>query len=84
MNVAQLHVLCTVCDVVDYYYNSVSFLLKSADSANREMTDSEIKYFQDSTSLIVLPIANVNSPRLSGEPTSPDGREGIKVCIHVD
>ena len=47
------------------------------------MTDSEVRYFQDSTNLIVLPIANVNSPRLSGEPNSPDGREGLKVKFNI-
>ena len=57
------------------------FNLQSADTTNREVTQSEIEYFQETTNLAVLPIINTNSPRLSGEPDTPDGREGIKVIL---
>ena len=56
-----------------------TYMYNSADSTNREVTEAEVRHFQDTTKLVVLPIANTNGPRLSTEPTSPDGREGIKV-----
>lgn len=46
---------------------------------NREVTEAEVEHFQDMTKLVVLPISNTNGPRLPTEPSSPDGREGIKV-----
>lgn len=47
-----------------------------ADSVKCEVTDAEIKQFQNTTKLLTLPIANVNSQRLPDRRT-PDGRAGI-------
>ena len=44
------------------------------------MTEAEIQQFQNTTKLIILPIANTNSPRLVDRRT-PDGRAGIMVRV---
>lgn len=64
------------CDIIESI-NKIIF--SSADSVNREVTEAEVEHFQDMTKLVVLPISNTNGPRLPTEPSSPDGREGIKV-----
>ena len=52
----------------------------SADSNRREVTEADVEQFQLSRRpLIVLPIANVNGPRLVGDEKTPDGRAGIAV-----
>jgi hypothetical protein len=51
----------------------------SSDSMQREVTSAEVEQFQLKHALVVLPIANRKGPRLTSDPTSPDGREGIKV-----
>ena len=43
------------------------------------MTSAEIESFQRQNNVLVLPIANNNGPRLTSDPTIPDGREVIKV-----
>ena len=55
--------------------------LFSSDSVQREVTGAEVEAFQLKHNLVVLPIANNNGPRLTSDPTMPDGREVIKVTV---
>lgn len=50
-----------------------------SDSLQREVTNAEVEQFQLEHAVLVLPIANRSGPRLPSDPTSPDGREAIKV-----
>jgi len=55
--------------------------VSSSDSPQREVTVAEVEEFEREYKRLVLPIANVNGPRLASDPSLPDGREVIKVGV---
>ncbi len=58
-----------------------SFLFLSADCSNREVSERELERFQRQYKIIALPTSNVNAKRHAADPSVPNGRAAIEVCL---
>ncbi len=65
--------------ILSYTHTHTHMHTPSADSLQREVTTGEVKEFEVSYGVPVLPIDNTPGPRLPANPSLPDGKEGIKV-----